>query len=123
MKSFSLSNAVSLVNSNANKALTLVPSSNGARTRLSAELWTELESPESVEVLQVGDQIVILAAREGGNALKLGKGRYLYDTSIAKGIAELAGINLGESKSVSVGRYEMCTSEEDESVKLAVVSF
>ena len=66
---------------------------------------------------------MILAAREGGNALKVGKGRYLYDTSIAKGIAKLAGIDLGESKSVSVGRYEMCTSEEDESVKLAVVSF
>lgn len=60
---------------------------------------------------------------------KLKKGRYLYDTQLAATIAKLAGINFeervanGESKSVSVGSYEINTLEDDENFKVAVISF
>ena len=125
MKTLSIKNAVSLVNSIANMALTLVPTENGLRTRLSAQLWEEIGNPEKVEVLQMDQQIIILPAREGAKALKVGKGRYLYDTATAKAIAKMAGLDLesGDSKSISVGSYEIGTSEDDESIPLAIVSF
>ena len=57
--------------------------------------------------------------------MKVGKGRYLYDTATAKAIAKLAGIDLesNESKSVQVGSYEINTLEDDENFKVAVISF
>ena len=58
MKTTNLQNAVSIVNSTANMALTLVPTENGLRTRLSAQLWEELGTPATVEVLQM-DQALI----------------------------------------------------------------
>ena len=129
MKKMNLTGAVSLVNSTANTALVLVDTGNGLRTRLSPQLLEEIGNPEKVEVLSVDDSIVILPAREGNKVLEVKKGRYLYDTQLAATIAKLAGINFeereanGESKSVSVGTYEIGTSEDDDSIKLAIVSF
>ncbi|MBO5318543.1 MAG: hypothetical protein J6B01_01880 [Ruminococcus sp.] len=129
MKTLSIKNAVSLVSSIANTALVLVDTGNGLRTRLSPQLLEEIGNPEKVEVLSVDDSIVILPAREGNKALEVKKGRYLYDTQLAATIAKLAGINFeereanGESKSVSVGTYEIGTSEDDDHIKLAIVSF
>ena len=129
MKTLSIKNAVSLVSSIANTALVLVDTGNGLRTRLSPQLLEEIGNPEKVEVLSVDDSIVILTAREGNKALEVKKGRYLYDTQLAATIAKLAGINFeereanGESKSVSVGTYEIGTSEDDDHIKLAIVSF
>ncbi|MCR5730512.1 MAG: hypothetical protein K6G20_09190 [Ruminococcus sp.] len=129
MKTLSIKNAVSLVSSIANTALVLVDTGNGLRTRLSPQLLEEIGNPEKVEVLSVDDSIIILPAREGNKALEVKKGRYLYDTQLAATIAKLAGINFeervanGESKSVSVGTYEIGTSDDDDSIKLAIVSF
>ena len=129
MKKMNLTGAVSLVNSTANTALVLVDTGNGLRTRLSPQLLEEIGNPEKVEVVSVDDSVVILPAREGNKALEVKKGRYLYDTQLAATIAKLAGINFeereanGESKSVSVGTYEIGTSEDDDSIKLAIVSF
>lgn len=125
MKKMNLTGAVSLVNSTANMALTLVPTENGLRTRLSAQLWEELGTPATVEVLQMDQALIILPARENAKLLKVGKGRYLYDTATAKAIAKLAGIDLesNESKSVQVGSYEINTLEDDENFKVAVISF
>lgn len=129
MKKIDLTGAASIVSSIANTALVLVDTGNGLRTRLSPQLLDEIGNPEKVEVLSVDDSIVILPAREGNKALEVKKGRYLYDTQLAATIAKLAGINFeereanGESKSVSVGTYEIGTSEDDESIKLAIVSF
>ena len=129
MKTLSIKNAVSLVSSIANTALVLVDTGNGLRTRLSPQLLEEIGNPEKVEVVSVDDSIVILPAREGNKALEVKKGRYLYDTQLAATIAKLAGINFeereanGESKSVSVGTYEIGTSEDDDHIKLAIVSF
>lgn len=125
----SIKNAVSLVSSIANTALVLVDTGNGLRTRLSPQLLEEIGNPEKVEVVSIDDSIVILPAREGNKALEVKKGRYLYDTQLAATIAKLAGINFeereanGESKSVSVGTYEIGTSEDDDHIKLAIVSF
>ena len=129
MKKINLTGAASIVSSIANTALVLVDTGNGLRTRLSPQLLEEIGNPEKVEVVSVDDSIVILPAREGNKALEVKKGRYLYDTQLAATIAKLAGINFeereanGESKSVSVGTYEIGTSEDDESIKLAIVSF
>lgn len=129
MKTLKLQNAVSLVSSIANTALVLVDTGNGLRTRLSPQLLEEIGNPEKVEVLSVDDSVVILPAREGNKALEVKKGRYLYDTQLAATIAKLAGINFeervanGESKSVSVGSYEINTLEDDENFKVAVISF
>ena len=129
MKTLSIKNAVSLVSSIANTALVLVDTGNGLRTRLSPQLLEEIGNPEKVEVVSVDDSIVFLPAREGNKALEVKKGRYLYDTQLAATIAKLAGINFeereanGESKSVSVGTYEIGTSEDDDHIKLAIVSF
>ena len=129
MKKINLTGAASIVSSIANTALVLVDTGNGLRTRLSPQLLEEIGNPEKVEVLSVDDSIVILPAREGNKVLEVKKGRYLYDTQLAATIAKLAGINFeereanGESKSVSVGTYEIGTSEDDESIKLAIVSF
>ena len=129
MKKMNLTGAVSLVNSTANTALVLVDTGNGLRTRLSPQLLEEIGNPEKVEVVSIDGSIVILPAREGNKALEVKKGRYLYDTQLAATIAKLAGINFeereanGESKSVSVGTYEIGTSEDDDSIKLAIVSF
>ena len=129
MKKINLTGAASIVSSIANTALVLVDTGNGLRTRLSPQLLEEIGNPEKVEVLCVDDSIVILPAREGNKALEVKKGRYLYDTQLAATIAKLAGINFeereanGESKSVSVGTYEIGTSEDDDSIKLAIVSF
>ena len=129
MKELNLENAVRLINSIANMALAIVDTGNGLRSRLSAQLWEELGSPKKVEVLQIDQQIIILPAREGNKALEVKKGRYLYDTKLAKTIATLAGIDFeareasGEPKSVQVGSYEIGTSADDESIPLAIVSF
>ncbi len=129
MKKINLTGAASIVSSIANTALVLVDTGNGLRTRLSPQLLEEIGNPEKVEVLSVDDSIVILPAREGNKALEVKKGRYLYDTQLAATIAKLAGINFeereanGESKSVSVGTYEIGTSEDDDHIKLAIVSF
>lgn len=129
MKTLKLQNAVSLVSSIANTALALVDTGNGLRTRLSPQLLEEINNPEKVEVVSVDDSVVILPAREGNKALEVKKGRYLYDTQLAATIAKLAGINFeereanGESKSVQVGSYEIGTSDVDDSIKLAIVSF
>lgn len=129
MKTLSIKNAVSLVSSIANTALVLVDTGNGLRTRLSPLLLEEIGNPEKVEVVSVDDSVVILPAREGNKALEVKKGRYLYDTQLAATIAKLAGINFeereanGESKSVQVGSYEIGTSDVDDSIKLAIVSF
>ena len=129
MKTLSIKNAVSLVSSIANTALVLVDTGNGLRTRLSPQLLEEIGNPEKVEVVSVDDSVVILPAREGNKALEVKKGRYLYDTQLAATIAKLAGINFeervanGESKSVSVGSYEINTLEDDENFKVAVISF
>ena len=129
MKKINLTGAASIVSSIANTALVLVDTGNGLRTRLSPQLLEEIGNPEKVEVLCVDDSIVILPAREGNKALEVKKGRYLYDTQLAATIAKLAGINFeereanGESKSVSVGTYEIGTSEDDDHIKLAIVSF
>ena len=129
MKTLKLQNAVSLVSSIANTALVLVDTGNGLRTRLSPQLLEEIGNPEKVEVVSVDDSVVILPAREGNKALEVKKGRYLYDTQLAATIAKLAGINFeereanGESKSVQVGSYEIGTSDDDDSIKLAFVSF
>ena len=129
MKTLKLQNAVSLVSSIANTALVLVDTGNGLRTRLSPQLLEEIGNPEKVEVVSVDDSVVILPAREGNKALEVKKGRYLYDTQLAATIAKLAGINFeereanGESKSVQVGSYEIGTSDVDDSIKLAIVSF
>lgn len=129
MKKINLTGAASIVSSIANTALVLVDTGNGLRTRLSPQLLEEIGNPEKVEVLSVDDSIIILPAREGNKALEVKKGRYLYDTQFAATIAKLAGINFeereanGESKSVSVGTYEIGTSEDDDHIKLAIVSF
>lgn len=129
MKKINLTGAASIVSSIANTALVLVDTGNGLRTRLSPQLLEEIGNPEKVEVLSVDDSIVILPAREGNKALEVKKGRYLYDTQLAATIAKLAGINFeervanGESKSVSVGSYEINTLEDDENFKVAVISF
>lgn len=129
MKTLKLQNAVSLVSSIANTALALVDTGNGLRTRLSPQLLEEIGNPEKVEVVSVDDSVVILPAREGNKALEVKKGRYLYDTQLAATIAKLADINFeeretnGESKSVQVGSYEIGTSDVDDSIKLAIVSF
>lgn len=129
MKKINLTGAASIVSSIANTALVLVDTGNGLRTRLSPQLLEEIGNPEKVEVLSVDDSIIILPAREGNKALEVKKGRYLYDTQLAATIAKLAGINFeereanGESKSVSVGTYEIGTSEDDDHIKLAIVSF
>ena len=129
MKKINLTGAASIVSSIANTALVLVDTGNGLRTRLSPQLHEEIGNPEKVEVLSVDDSIVILPAREGNKALEVKKGRYLYDTQLAATIAKLAGIDFeeraanGESKSVSVGTYEIGTSDDDDSIKLAIVSF
>ena len=129
MKKINLTGAASIVSSIANTALVLVDTGNGLRTRLSPQLLEEIGNPEKVEVLCVDDSIVILPAREGNKALEVKKGRYLYDTQLAATIAKLAGINFeervanGESKSVSVGSYEINTLEDDENFKVAVISF
>lgn len=129
MKKINLTGAASIVSSIANTALVLVDTGNGLRTRLSPQLLEEIGNPEKVEVLSVDDSIIILPAREGNKALEVKKGRYLYDTQLAATIAKLAGINFeereanGESKSVQVGSYEIGTSDVDDSIKLAIVSF
>ena len=129
MKTLKLQNAVSLVSSIANTALVLVDTGNGLRTRLSPQLLEEIGNPEKVEVVSVDDSVVILPAREGNKSIEVKKGRYLYDTKLAKTIATLAGINFeeraanGESKSVQVGSYEIGTSDDDDSIKIAIVSF
>lgn len=129
MEKINLTGAASIVSSIANTALVLVDTGNGLRTRLSPQLLEEIGNPEKVEVLSVDDSIVILPAREGNKALEVKKGRYLYDTQLAATIAKLAGINFeereanGESKSVSVGTYEIGTSEDDDHINLAIVSF
>lgn len=129
MKKINLTGAASIVSSIANTALVLVDTGNGLRTRLSPQLFEEIGNPEKVEVISVDDSIVILPAREGNKALEVKKGRYLYDTQLAATIAKLAGINFkereanGESKSVQVGSYEIGTSDDDDHIKLAIVSF
>ena len=129
MKKINLTGAASIVSSIANTALVLVDTGNGLRTRLSPQLLEEIGNPEKVEVVSVDDSIIILPAREGNKALEVKKGRYLYDTQLAATIAKLAGINFeereanGESKSVQVGSYEIGTSDVDDSIKLAIVSF
>lgn len=129
MKKINLTGAASIVSSIANTALVLVDTGNGLRTRLSPQLLEEIGNPEKVEVVSVDDSVVILPAREGNKALEVKKGRYLYDTQLAATIAKLAGINFeereanGESKSVQVGSYEIGTSDVDDSIKLAIVSF
>lgn len=129
MKKINLTGAASIVSSIANTALVLVDTGNGLRTRLSPQLLEEIGNPEKVEILSVDDCIVILPALEGNKALEVKKGRYLYDTQLAATIAKLAGINFeervanGESKSVSVGSYEINTLEDDENFKVAVISF
>lgn len=127
MKTINLTNAVSIVSSTMNKALGLIPTGNGLRTRPSAQLMEDIGNPENVEVLMVEGNVVIMPAREGTKALKVNKGRYLYDTELAKTIANLAGVDFeareanGESKSVQVGSYEI--QSVDDNTNAAVISF
>ena len=129
MKTMNLQNAVSIVNSSTNMALALVGIGNGLKTRISPQLLEEIGNPEKVEVLKVDGSIVILPARDGMKSVKVGKNRYLYDAKLAAAIAKLAGIDFeareanGESKSVRLGTYTLEALEDDENVKVAVISF
>lgn len=129
MKQINLNNAVSLVSSTQNKALALIPTGNGLRTRLSSQLLDAIGNPDSVEVITLDGCVVIIPAREGADSLKVSKGRYLYSSKLAKSIAELAGVDFdaraasGESKSVQVGSYELQSVEGSEDTVAAVISF
>ena len=126
MQNFNLNDAVSLVNTTKEKALTLNQSGNSLRTRISPKLLNDIGSPDKVEVLSIENCVLILAAREGKKYLEIGKGRYLYDSNLAKSIADLAGIDFsereanGEAKSVQVGTYEI---QEMNGIDVAVISF
>lgn len=122
-----LTGATALGKKNSSKAVTLVPTDTGLRTRLSAQLWNDLGNPEQVEVLQLNGKVVIIEARTKENAINVKKGRYIYSTEIAKAIAKLAGVDFnakkenGESSSTSVGSYEI--QPVDENTSGAVISF
>ena len=113
MQNFNLNDAVSLVNTTKEKALTLNQSGNSLRTRISPKLLNDIGSPDKVEVLSIENCVLILAAREGK--------KYL-----AKSIADLAGIDFskreanGEAKSVQVGTYEI---QEMNGIDVAVINF
>lgn len=122
-----LNEAITLNNSTSTKALTLVPTKTGFRTRLGAELWKAIGEPEMVEVLQLKKDVVILPARINANGIKVGKGRYFYDTELAKSMAKLAGIDFdtmdanSKNKSVQVGTFEI--QPVDETINAAVIAF
>lgn len=124
---FNLTGATTLGKKNSSKAVTLVPTDTGLRTRLSAQLWSDLGNPEQVEVLQLNDKVIIIEARTKENALNVKKGRYIYSTEVAKAIAKLAEVDFnaqkenGEPKSISVGSYEI--QPVDENISGAVISF
>ncbi len=86
-------------------------------------MYEEIGSPEEVEVLQQNGKILILPARSDAKIIHaVRKGRYIYDTDVARSIADLAGIDLKAiTKSISVGRYTI--EYIDENTKVAVISF
>ena len=115
-----LSGAISLSKSVAAKAITIVNTKQGVKTRLSSQLWKDLGKPEQVEVFLLGDKVVITEAHNPDNALPVGEKRYIYST-------ELAGVDFkeresnGEPMSAPVGNYKMQPITEE--LNGAVISF
>ena len=126
-KYLDLSGAISLSKSVAAKAITIVNTKQGVRTRLSDQLWKDLGKPEQIEVFLLDDKVVITEAHNPDNALPVGEKRHVYSTGLAKRLAELAGVDFkeresnGESMSAPVGSYEMQPITEE--LNGAVISF
>ena len=126
-KFLDLSGAISLSKSVAAKAITIVNTKQGIRTRLSSQLWKDLGKPEQIEVFLLDDNVVITEAHNPDNALPVGEKRYIYSTGLAKKLAELAGVDFkerksnGEPMSAPVGSYEMQPITEE--LNGAVISF
>jgi hypothetical protein len=126
-KYLDLSGAISLSKSVAAKAITIVNTKQGVRTRLSSQLWKDLGKPEQIEVFLLDDKVVITEAQNPDNALPVGDKRYIYGTGLAKKLAELAGVDFkarksnGEPMSAPVGSYEMQPITEE--LNGAVISF
>lgn len=117
-----LQDAVALSSSTSIKALTVVPTTNGSRTRFGAELWQSIDEPERVEVLQLNENVVILPACTSNAGIKVGKGRYLYDTDLAANIVKLAGIDpTTPTKSRQIGTFEV--QPVDDNINAAVINF
>jgi len=116
-KFLDLSGAISLSKFVAAKAITIVNTKQGVRTRLSSQLWKDLGKPEQVEVFLLGDKVVITEAQNPDNSLPVGDKRYIYGTGLAKKLAELNG----EPMSAPVGSYEMQPITEE--LNGAVISF
>ena len=115
-----LSGAISLSKSVAAKAITIVNTKQGVKTRLSSQLWKDPGKTEQVEVFLLGDKVVITEAHNPDNALPVGEKRYIYST-------ELAGVDFkeresnGEPMSAPVGNYKMQPITEE--LNGAVISF
>lgn len=114
-----LSAATAMSKGTTDGCLAIVPSGGSLRTRLTPQLWNEIGSPETVEILQLGNDLVILQARSEKNAMKLGKGRYLYDNALALKIVALAGIT-PPTETTHVGRYTV--QQVDANTKAAVIT-
>ena len=119
-KYLDLSGAISLSKSVAAKAITIVNTKQGVRTRLSSQLWKDLGKPEQVEVFLLGDKVVITEAHNPDNALPVGEKRYIYSTGLA-GVDFKERESNGEPMSAPVGSYEMQPISEE--LNGAVISF
>lgn len=126
-KYLDLSGAISLSKSVSAKAITIVNTKQGVRTRLSPQLWKDLGKPEQVEIFLNGDKVVITEAQNPDNALQVCEDRYVYGTGLGKRLAELAGVDFktrksnGEPMSAPVGSYEMQPITEE--LSGAVITF
>lgn len=114
-----LSNAVALEAAGSNGCLTVIVTDNSSRLQISKQLLADIGNPEMIKFLTT-EANVILSASNSSSDCKLGKNGIIYNSKLAKKVAEMSGAEIKDKGSTKIGSYHLQSFNGD---TVAVVSF
>lgn len=114
------STAIAFQSESTNGCLTLIFTNKGTRTKLSRNLLEDIGNPEYVDVF-LTEKNVSFCKSNGISEFAVKSDGIIYGTSLAKKIAELAGVEIQTKGSTKAGTYHL-QQLGDERI-IAVVSF
>lgn len=101
-------------NTKSNSALTIIGTSQGDRTRLSAEMYKDIGSPESVWIGFAKSRLIIRKSLDGeaDGVNGVSNGRIIYNTKLANKIKSLSKAEFKKNTSTGIGKYKLMKSED-----------
>lgn len=115
-----LSTAIAFKSEIKSGSVTLIFTDKGTRTKLSRNLLEDIDNPEYVDVFLTEKNVIFCKARDV-SAFSVKSDGIIYNTDLARKIAELANIEVQTKGSKKSGTYHL--QQLDDERVAAVVSF